>query len=467
MRFTKAFIIVVFLFFQLACATYFQKQYQFQQDFAAGNMEQAQSFLEQNTKAAEKKDRLLYFLDRGVVEQMLGNYEISNSYFEKAYVFSQDYRRDFGQDFLSITVNPMLTTYRGEDYEIVLLHFYKAMNYLQLGQFDEALIEVRRINIKLNELNDKYALRKNRYKEDAFAHNLMGLIYEAKGNYNDAFIAYRNALEIYQSIYKEEFSLEAPLQLKKDILRMAAFNNFRQELALYEEEFSMDYVEEKKDGHLVFFWMNGLGPVKSELSINLFLNKGDGGGLVFANEQEHLTIPYTVNSSYYNTDPNEFSDLKFVRLALPKFKRRTPLARETKLLINNRQYELEKVEDVEQIAVTTLEDRMWREMAQSIGRLALKQAAEMAAREKDENLGSVVSMLGAFTEKADTRNWQTLPHSIYYQKIPLNEGEHKLELISSYSDGKQDTLSYQFSISKGISSFKSFHTLSSSPPINN
>ena len=74
--------------------------------------------------------------------------------------------------------------YKPEDFEVILVNFYKAMNYLQMDQMEEALVEVRKINIKLNELNDKYPDYKNRYQRDAFAHLLMGLIYEASGNYN-------------------------------------------------------------------------------------------------------------------------------------------------------------------------------------------------------------------------------------------------------------------------------------------
>ncbi len=79
------------------------------------------------------------------------------------------------------------------------LNYYKALNYINLGRYDEALVECRRINIKLNQLNDKYKDKKNKYSGDAFAHLLMGIIYDASKDYNNAFIAYRNALEVYET----------------------------------------------------------------------------------------------------------------------------------------------------------------------------------------------------------------------------------------------------------------------------
>ena len=125
-------IVFMAIFLLSACATYYQKQTQFQNKFAFGHIEEAKKYLENNAKQAEKKDRLLYFLDRGVVEHMLGNFQESNYYFEEAYLFTQDYRKNFSGDFVEMVANPMLRPYRGEDFEVVLIHFYKALNFIQV-----------------------------------------------------------------------------------------------------------------------------------------------------------------------------------------------------------------------------------------------------------------------------------------------------------------------------------------------
>jgi hypothetical protein len=453
------------IFLLSGCATYYQQSIKFQEFFAGGDLNKAQSFLQSHNKAAEKKDRLLYFLDRGVVEQMLGNYQESNRFFEEAYLFSQDYRKNFSTDLVGMVANPMLKPYQGEDFELVLIHFYKAINFIQLNDLDAALVEVRRVNIKLNELNDKYDGKKNRYKEDAFAHTLMGIIYEAKRDYNNAFIAYRNAFEVYQSIYSEEFSVSAPEQLKKDLLRMAHYNGFYQEEERYEKEFGFTYQqEEEQGGELVFFWLNGLGPVKGEFSLNLSTINGDDGVVTFANEAEGFSIPY-FTSKHQNTDPADFGDLKFVRMAIPKYRTREPLLTEAFLEVNKETFPLQKAEDVSQIAVSTLQDRMLREITKSVGRVALKQAAELAVREKNEELGSLVSIVNAFTEKADTRNWQTLPHSIYYQRIILPADTQNVSLITRGPNVTADTLNFPVIIRKGQTTFRTYHSLESTVPV--
>lgn len=459
-------ILTVFLFF--GCATYYQKSYKFQTEFAAGDLEKAKAFLEKNSKAEEKKDRFLYFLDRGVVEQMLGNFEISNAYFEKAYIYYQDYRKNFGNDLLGMVSNPMVAPYKAEDFETVLIHYYKAINFIHLNDYNAALIEIRRINIRLNELNDQYADKKNRYKEDAFAMNLMGMIYEAKGEINDAFIAYRNANESYKKLYSKEFAVPIPSQLKEDLVRTAGLMGFRQELKAYSDSFNIAFNPVPKNyGSVVLFWLNGLGPVKGEFSLNLTAVKGQGGMLTFANEQEGINLPYQHQNNNTQSNSSDLGDLKVVRMAVPKYRKRSPFFTKAILSADSSNVQpktLDLGEDVQAIAISTLQDRMLRELAKSIGRVAIKQASELALREKNEELGAVLSVVNAATEKADTRNWQTLPSKISYSRLFLKEGIHTLNLCTVGPNNETSETTFVVEVKAGKTSFLNFHSLESSAP---
>jgi hypothetical protein len=60
---------------------------------------------------------------------------------------------------------------------------------------------------------------------------LQGMIYEKNGEWNDAFIAYRNAAELYINTNEGHFyGTTFPGQLKNDLLRTAYRNDFREEL---------------------------------------------------------------------------------------------------------------------------------------------------------------------------------------------------------------------------------------------
>ena len=454
-------VVLCFLVMISGCASYYRTDLKFQQQFANGEIEQAAETLAGNEKAADGKDRLLYFLNKGVVEQMLGQYEESNASFEEAYLFTEDVQTNYAEEAFSFLSNPMILPYKGEDFEVVLLHYYKAFNYLRLRQYDNALVECRRINIILQELNDKHGDRKNRYRQDAFALNLMGMIFEAAGEDNNAFISYRNAYETYRDDYAPRYGVGAPHQLKKDLLRTAYRMGFTEERLQYEEEFGFTYQpEERTGGELVFFWLNGLGPVKEEWGITFFIVKGKDGLISFVNEDMGLSFPFYPGS--YKEGPVDLGDLKFIRITFPKYVERPPFFTRASLEAGGKRYDLEMAENINAIAFTTLEDRMLREFGKSLLRFAIKQAAEQGLRKQNEGLGAILSLVNAATEKTDTRNWQTLPYSISYTRVPLKEGMNSIELVSS-SGAHRETYSLEFDVNAGKNEtvFDMFHSLES------
>ncbi|OFY65893.1 MAG: hypothetical protein A3H98_05380 [Bacteroidetes bacterium RIFCSPLOWO2_02_FULL_36_8] len=459
-RFPKIYLIIFLVALISACATYFQTQYKFHEKFMQGQLESAVSILDKDKKAATNNHRLLYFLNKGVVLNMLGKYEESNQILEQAYFYVEDVKANIAEEALSLVTNPMSKPYKPEDFEKVLLHYYKAINYIKLAQYDEALVECRRINIKLNKLNDKNAGRKNRYRKDAFSENLSGMIYEASGNYNDAFVSYRNAYETYRDDYKNFFGINVPEQLKEDLIRSAKLSGLREEKEFYEKEFGLNYIESSENsGQLIFIWNNGLGPVKDEWSINFTIIKGSGGMVTFANEEHGLNFP--VYAGEDNNGKSKLSDISFVRAAFPKYSERPPYYYSAEISTSATTKKLETAENINDIAFKTLEDRMWRELGNTVLRVALKQVAEAQARKQNEGLGMVVSLANALTEKADTRNWQTLPYSINYSRIFLPEGEHDVT-FSGYSGSGTPTLNqtFHFTIKKGKTTFHTYHTLS-------
>lgn len=455
-------LILVCTIFLLNCATFYEQNIRFQQQFVQGNFESADAVLNKNKKAAKDKNRLLYFLQKGVVLQLLGRYEESNQFFEEAYLFTEDLQKNFALDAVSLFTNPNVKPYRGEDFEVVMIHYYKALNYLFLGKSEESLIECRRMNIKLNEFNDRYSKRKNRYKRDAFILNLMGIVYEVNGEVNNAYISYRNAVEAYEEDYSPHFGIKPPKQLIRDLMRTAYLNGFKDDLAGYEQKYGLRYEHQVRNkGDLIFFWHNGLGPVKDEWSLNFFIVKGKGGLVTFVNEDMGLTFPFMMDGG---SGGGGLGDLKFVRVAFPKYRERESYYRSAEITVNTARYPLEISENINAIAFTVLEDRMVRELANSLLRLAIKQAAEQAVRNKNQNIGALLSVANALSEKTDARNWQTLPYHISYARIPLPTGENRLELIC-HSPRKTRQYSHPFSIHMADkeTQFYLFHNLESLP----
>lgn len=128
-----------------SCATYYQANFTFNQEFENGNLPKALNSLQSQLSEASGKRQFLYFVNNGLVLSMLGKYEESNAYFEKAYLFGEDYRINYLNEAASYLTNPTVTSYKGEDHEHLLLLYYKALNYLKLDKTDEALVECRRL----------------------------------------------------------------------------------------------------------------------------------------------------------------------------------------------------------------------------------------------------------------------------------------------------------------------------------
>jgi len=358
---------------------------------------------------------------------------------------------------LALVTNPMMRPYRAEDFEVVMVNCFKAINFMQMNNFEAAMVECRRINMRLNQLNDRYPSHKNRYQNDAFAHTMMGLLYDANGDYNNAFIAYRNAFNVYESDYAPNFNVNPPQQLKQDILRTAYLIGFRDELDFYERKFGMKYSHTANpEAEMVFFWMNGFGPVKDEWSVNFTIVRGAGGMVTFVNEGLGLSFPFPAGSS---SDEDIFSNLRLIRVAFPKYAERKPSSLSAVITAGATSYTLERAQDINAIAHKTLDDRFLREMGTALLRLATKQALEAVTRKENNNLGAVLSIVNAATEKADTRNWQSLPHSISYARIPLTNGNNRLMLNVRMTNGRTVTSDVSVQAQRGKTYFHAFHTL--------
>jgi hypothetical protein len=461
MRQVKYIYRIVFLMVAIiavSCATYYQKHYDFNSEFEKGDLPGALEVLQKKEALASSKSRFLYFVNNGLLLSIMGKYEESNDFLEKAYLFGEDYHVNYFHEAAGYLTNPNMSVYRGEDHEHLILLYFKAINFLKMQRPDEALVECRRLNIRLNELSDKYESER-KYQRDAFIHNLMGIIYQSTGDYNNAFIAYRNALEIYENDYSTLFSLSAPEQLKKDLLNTAWWMGFRDEFAEYRDRFNMsDYSPAPPAPELVFLWHNGLSPVKTEWNITFVIDHQSDNMVVFTNDRLGITFPFHINKQ---KERHDLQRLEFFKVAFPRYKERPEYYQEAWLQTDSISIPLELSEDISKIAFHSLRERMVLEFSKGLLRAALKKATELSIKEEDEGLAALIGVVNVLTEKADTRNWQTLPHSIYYARAPLDEGQNDVKFtIAAGGDVADYHFSYQ--ARKGETLFHTFSSLETS-----
>ena len=158
------------------------------------------------------KDKILYYLDFGMLSHCAGNYSESASILQKAdYSMEEAYTKSISKAGKSLLLNDNSLVYSGEDYENIYLNIFNALNYLQMGKVSDGFVEIRRMNDKLNSLEDRYkpskkvkALsRKVKFYNDALGRFLSLLMYRTEGKYDDAKIDYNKILDAWK--YENNF----------------------------------------------------------------------------------------------------------------------------------------------------------------------------------------------------------------------------------------------------------------------
>tara|TARA_B110000093_G_C12938747_1_gene397062 strand:+ start:405 stop:1808 length:1404 start_codon:yes stop_codon:yes gene_type:complete len=457
------FLLLLLLFFN-SCASYHEKSLRIQTELQQGNTEKALIAIDANSFLKKKRNLLIYYFEKGKIAYLNGDYELSNSFLNKADAFIEENKQYLGGKVLGILLNPEAETYTGEDFEKVAIHYYKALNYIFLNKIDEALVEAKRINLQLQEINDTYPEgKKNRYTSDGFALNIQGFLYEASGDINNAFISYRNAVDLYLANGGSFFGTPLPEQLKKDVLRTAVSLGFANELDRYQKLLATTYTppkEESTGGELILFWENGLVPYKDQTFFNFIVLPGNENGIVsIYNEELNLTLPIPVSTG--NDKKREFSDIDIFNVAFPKYVKRNPSFSDATIIKDSIPIaSFELAQNYEDIAFKTLKDRALREIGKAAIRLGTKKISEYILKDENENFGAALEIFNALSEHADTRNWQSLPNSIYYTRIPLKKGENTIYISLKTPNGTSKQKEIHIEGRKGIQ-FKKITTLQS------
>lgn len=443
----KTSVLFGLMFFVFGCASYHDRISDYYQKVGAGDWMEAEKTLDKNALLKKPRNKLLYLMEKGRLAHLAGEYEKSNQFLNEADLLHEAGLKSTGDALVGMVLNPMSQNYKGEDFEIFMLHYYKALNYFYLGDKEAAIVEARRINLLTTAQKDKFNDKDSRYSKDAFSLILQGLIYEADGDVNNAFIAYRNAVEVYQQ--SEEgvyYGVSMPENLKYDVMRTAYQMGFTSELRKFESQFGMTFKDytETEGGELVLFWENGVAPIKRQEDLFFTLVKGDNGSLFFTDALGGLMIPFDFGFA----GSANVSDIHSLRVALPKYESKKPLYRSAVASTEYSGYSFELVEDVNTLAIQTLRERWGKELGSVLTRLAVKKATEYAltssAKSSDgkndallEGLGLGVQLFSMLSEKADTRNWQSLPGFINYARIPLKSGVNKIHLRFTKSNGAE------------------------------
>ncbi len=449
-----------------SCATYNNSMSGYYNNLKAQNYSAAQRSIEHNKLIKKGRNALLYNLEMGKIHRLQNDPAKSNFYLNRADAISESNPKSFKDLALGNLLNPMHQAYRCEDHEKFMMHYYKALNYAALDQAEDAVVEARRISLANNTQGDKFRNKISRYSNDAFALNLQGMIYEMAGNMNDAFISYRNAADIYLKSGNEYYGVKMPPQLAKDLLRTATAMGFTGERMQYEKIFPAAYTETNTEGgELILFIEEGQAPVKEEK--NFILTAGPNGvGSFYYTDANGNNVDFNFDHTAFNIGEDKLTSMKTFRLALPEYRIQSAHAQSLNVSVNGASFTPQLGQNINSVAVNILKERFVSEMTNALVRQLTKKvaekgtnaAAESIAKSKDkredkdadeaekekqkmkkeakaeqagELAGFLMNIVNTATEKADTRNWQSLPAFVSYVRIPLQKGENIITVTAN------------------------------------
>lgn len=377
------------------------------------------------TKSQDSSDKVLTHLHKGMLNRMTGDYSKSNKNFEVAkkemkYLYTKSVSQAVG----SAVVNDTVRDYAGDRYEQILVHAYMALNYLTLGELDSARVEILQADVKMKEWGETPL-------EDPFVRYLSGIIFEALGEYDQALVSYRKSVKVYKSTISQH-GLPVPNQLKKDLLRMLAYEGLRNELRQYESEFGIKFDKnaDKDSGYVIAILDNGLGPAKSQHTIR--------------------TWAPMINQR--------------LKIALPTYKKSRKKTRLSRIVVNDKAFDFETVENIDAMARKALEDEMPAITLRALARMVIKHKASKEAEKRGGGLMGLAFKIGGMaSEVADTRNWSTLPQEIQLIRVPLKPGTYNARIEMMSNRGVIDSMTHPVTVRKGRLTFVSDHWIAPRP----
>jgi uncharacterized protein len=404
-----------------------------------GNSEQADQIIAAAESQYGTTSHLLYLMDRGMTLHLAGHYKKSAEVLEQADAMVEElYTRRLRNEAFSLLVSDAKRPFRGDPYEQVFINVINSLNYARLGKFDEALVEGRRIDHRLNVLAD--TVEEEDYQEDPFARYFLGVLYEANGDLSNAFVAYRKSYEAYQRAQSWS-EVPIPHTLKQDLLRITRRLNLSNEHAEYQHAFPEISVPlELKDGQgeIVVIGLHGRAPRLEDQFIDVPISL-DALGLLLYTKQLGRNQPQQaggVDAVLYGLQG------EIVRISLPRVVPQKTRVGYGQVTVNGngigtqKTYQTELMNSVTAAAKKNLSDRLTGVTLRAVARAALKMSTAegigygVSAAGKDEEtrnlikaiVSTLLKVLVITTEEADKRSWRTLPDEIHISRIFVPPG---------------------------------------------
>jgi hypothetical protein len=385
-----------------------------------GGYESGVAVIDRDKKAIYRdKDAVLYYLDKGMLTHFAGRYEDSTGLLQDGErAIEAAFTKSVTMEIGSYILNDNTREYDGEDYEDIYINAFNALNYYHLHNTEDAMVEIRRMNNKLQFLASKYGIITSNLQRKALEESPEAIPYNPEAavvELSDSALARYLGLLFYRGEGKAD---DARIDL--NYLKLA----FANAPGVYTYPVPASVDDELR-----------VPPGKARLNVIGF------SGLSPVKEEEVLRIPIPRN--------------RYVKIALPVMVYRpSAVARIEVLVDNGERFELELLEDIEAVARETFKAKAGIIYFKSVLRAFLKGFASASLdRASDEVSGDAALLLGILSvgtqvlaeasERADLRISRYFPAKAYVGGINLDPGFYSLE-VNYYAANGRVLASYQY-----------------------
>jgi hypothetical protein len=437
---SRASAVLLAVLLTAACTTRNARFQEIDESTREGEYQQATDELESHADDLYTgRDEVLYYLDAGMLHFYSRSYDTSIQRFHEAERLIEElFTRSITQAAGTLIINDTVQDYSGEDFEDIYLNVFKAVGFLQQSDFEGAFVEVRRLNNKLNLLEDKYQGLAAQYNqaEDAAVDFQAG---ESRF-YNSALARYLSLI-----MYRADGAFDSARIDWQEIQEA-----FREQSNLYDFPipFGDEVIQPTDNARLSVLAFTGEAPIKraETLWVVTFDNRVD---IVYASEDQSGTI---IPEGYASFGfPGIEGGYRF-KFQLPVMEQRGSAVERIRVVVNGEPAgELQLLEDMERIAVDTFQIRRPIIFLRTVTRTVLKGIASQRGREamreagaqSGSALGMAAGIIGSIatdvaveaTERADLRVSRFFPAYAYVGEWEFPPGTHRVEIEFFGSDG--------------------------------
>jgi hypothetical protein len=367
-----------------------------------------------------KKERVLFYLDKGITQYYNDEHDKSIQNFSTAEKYMEElFTKSLSKAALSWVLNDNAMDYYGEVYEDLYINIFQALNYLNLKNFEDAYVEINRVNDKLRELNLKYEnlidnlnssddakvkIEKapDNLTSDVLAHYLSYLLYRADHEPDNSRISFEKMIQtwdLHSDIYSQAkpVTLREPPRLRGTYLNVIAFTGF----APYK----------KSVGAKITTYEDAIGISSVEAPIPV------------------PNIPFPGSKPGYH-----------FKFAFPVIETKPSSIDRIEIVIDGKNAgTLELLEDMGKIAEKTFNAKRTITYVKTLVRTVVKGLAAAEAKKKLKKetkantfwtsvMNAAVDMGVDATENPDLRCWRIMPQYCYIGEYRIDPGVHKIEV---------------------------------------